>query len=555
MSQLRKQREKQEKKSKIIITGGISLIIILLLAGGVYFLYQEFFAPKPPESFIPSDPTSFISINLKQNPDQNETIKKLGARLGDENLLENTIKSIIFPGLNEDELQLPDEEKIKSWIGVKIGLSNFKVSPTTSLSAFIIELKNPELAKKFLHTFEENLKKQGNVVETEDFRNTKITNVKGHTELAYAINYNYLLISQKSDGIKKMIDTRAGRFDSLNGARDYYITKRKVKAKNSLAFGYLDTVEFLKIIYSFSTKNVDTNILNTLGAINKNDYLGISVIPEENGAHIIGFTKKEEKTEKSADKTKLTFDKIIPEDITASFEGKNLKPFLEDMIFGEANLKQETLANKELIKKGLQLETGVDLENDFLSLFDNPYVIAVFPASDKLDAGIILDVKKEKELLKKLGNVENAATNLLNKYVTKDDKVNFTDHNYNETKYRYLNLPDKYVADVNYALVSDYLILATSENAVKKLIDSVSGKTQNPLIKNASYKTSLEKLNKKEPHQLMFFNIQNIIKLTNKYIRFDYEKLDKRAKQLNTLAIVHEEREDGSFFDSFLEIK
>lgn len=554
MSYLRKQK-KQEKRFKKLIPLGITLIILCLLSLGIFFIYQEFFAKKPPESFIPYDPISFTTINLKQKPDQNEIIKKLGKRLGDENLLEDAIKSIIFPDINEDELNLPEEEKIKSWIGEKISLSSFKVSSTQTASAFILELKNPQLTKNFLNKFETNLQKRGNVAETENFRNNIVTSIKGNTEISFSIVSDYLLISQKPDGVKKMIDTRDGRFDSLREARNYYLTKRKIKAKKSLAFGYFDTLEFIKIIYNLATKNSDPDIISKLETLKKRDYLGISIVPEENGARIIGFTKKDNSNAKSNEKTKISLDKMIADDIVTSFEGKNLKPFLENIIFGEENLKDNTAGKKELIKRSMQLETGLDVDRDFLSFFEGQYIFALFSSSEKIDAGLIIDIKNKPEVKEKIGKTENTIVDLLNKYIFKDNKVNFTDHSYNNIKYRYLNLPDNFNIDANYAIVSNYLILATSEKALQKIIDGINGTIDKNLSKNISYQTSFNKFKRKEPHQLIFIDIQNLLKFANKYIKFDYEKLDSKAKQLNTLEIIHEEKEDGNFFDSFLEIK
>lgn len=557
MSQLRKQKEKKEKIMKRLIKSAAVLVIFGFLALGIIFLYQEFFAPKPPEAFVPSNPTSFISINLKQKPDQDEVLKELGKRLGDENFFENTIKGFIFPNLNEEELEIPEEEKIKSWLGEKIGIGHIYVSPTVSLSVFILELKNSDLAKKFLQTFSANLEKQGNVVTSEQFRNGEITKITGQTQLSYAINQGYLLISQRPDGVKKMIDTREGRFSSLKESRDYYLTKKKIKTKSALAFAYLDTFEFLKILYQATTGLQDKEIFNKLETLKGEKYLGLSLVPKRDGIKISGFIKKEQGENHRFKKIKTFFDKKIPKDIVVSFEGKNLKPFFESLLTGEKGLKEEEMAKKELFFRALELETGLNLEEDLFSLFEGRYVFALFPSQNTLEGGLISEVKGKPDLLKKLGKVEEATVNLLNKYLVKEEnkKVNFTEHSFGLTKYRYLNLPDKYQIDISYALVSDYLILATSSNSLEKLLTSLNSQPTETLSQNPSYQNSFTQLNKKESHQVVFLDVQNLLKFINRYIRFDYEKLDKKVKTLNTLIIIHEDKSSGSFFESFLEIK
>lgn len=553
MSKVRRQRMREEKRKGTIIR----FFLILMAAGvlvviGIYF-YEKFLAKKPPESFIPENPTSFISINLRQSPDQDETIKKLGKRFGDEDLLENTLKGIIFPGVVEEELELPEEKKIKAWLGQKIGLSHFKVSSVSSASGFILELKNKELAREFLHAFEENLKKKGNVVEEEDFRGQKITKILGGNEISYAVSFDYLLISQKSDGVKKMIDTRSGRFGSLSSQRDYFITKKKVKSSKALAFTYLDTLEFLKTIYGLSTKSADKDILSKIESIKRKEYLGLSVIPRENGFLISGFTKK--KRGKTFEKIKPRLDKIVPSDVLLSLEGKNLKPFLEEIIFGQANLKEA--GKKELLKRGIELETGLNLDEDFLSLFEKEYILTMYPAvAQKPQIGMVFMIKDKSKIEGKMEKVEKAVSSLLNKYVFKEgEKASFTEHDLGETKYRYLNLPERFESDITYAIFGDYLIFASDEEVLKKLTNGISQKLENSLSQNASYKDALLLLDEKKPHQIIFSDIQGLIKFVNKYVPFDYEKMDEKIKRFATLEIIHEEKSDGSHFHSFLEIE
>ncbi|MEW6407259.1 MAG: DUF3352 domain-containing protein [Patescibacteria group bacterium] len=557
MSQFRKQQKKREHTIKKLTKLAAAFVIFGLLILGTVFFYQEFFAKKPPENFIPEFPTSFISVNFKRDPDQDEIIKKLGLRLGDENIFENTLKNIIFPNLNEEELDLTEEEKIKSWLGEKIGIGHIYISPQVGISIFILDLKNQDLAKKFLQRFSDNLGKRGNVIAKEAFRDAEITEISGQTQLAYAINSGYLLISSGSDGIKKMIDTRAGRFPSLAQSRDYYLTKKRVAAKSAIAVAYLDTMEFLKIIYQATSGQKNQQILDTMGALGQKRYLGLSITPQEDRIKILGFTKKESEKEFKFRKTKPFFDQKIPKDLIASFEGKDLKPILEGLLMGnQEGTKPEEIAKKELFFRAFELETGLNLENDLFSLFNSHYVFTLLPSSEKIEAGLITEIKNQPDVLKKLSKLEETATALLNKYVVKEEnkKVNFTEHSFGKTNYRYLNLPDQYQIDISYAVLPDYLVLATSKETLEKLLAAITG-TEEVLSNNPSYQNAVAQLSKKDSHQIIFIDGQNLLKFINRYIRFDYEKLDKKAKAIESLVINHEEKSTGSFFESFLKIK
>lgn len=557
MSQFRKQQKKREQTIKKLTKISTVFVIFCLLVLGVIFFYQEFFAKKLPENFIPESPTSFISINFKRNPDQDEIIKKLGAKLGNENIFENTLKNIIFPNLNEEELDLTEEEKIKSWLGEKIGIGHIYINPQVGLSVFILDLKNQDLAKKFLQRFSDNLKKRGNVITKEAFRDTEITEISGQTQLAYAINSGYLLISLRSDGIKKIIDTRAGRFPSLGQSRDYYLTKKRVVAKSAIAFAYLDTIEFLKIIYQTASDQKNQQILNTMEALGQRKYLGLSIIPQEDGIKILGFTKKGSEKELKFKKTKPFFDQKVPKDLIVSFEGKNLKPILEGLLIGgQEGAKPEETAKKEFFFRAFELETGLNLKNDLFSPFNSRYVFILLPSSEKIKAGLITEIKNQSDVLKKLSKLEETTVSLLNKYVIKEEskKVNFTEHSFGKTSYRYLNLPDQYQIDISYAVLPDYLVLATSKETLEKLLAIMAG-TEEVLSDNLSYQNAIAQLSKKDSHQIIFIDGQNLLKFINRYIRFDYEKLDKKAKAIESLVINHEEKSTGSFFESFLKIK
>ncbi len=277
MSRLRKLETKREGLTRRIVALAIIMVALGLLVFGAYAVFEAFFAKKPAESFVPEDVISFVSISLKRSPDQDKTVKGLEARLGESGFIENTLRSMVFPNIDENDFDLPEEKKMKSWLGEKAGLAYFRIGVNKSLPAFILELKNNDLAREFLDELEKKTEKKGNVVRTEDFRNTKVTEVKGNTGLSFAIYANCLLVSQEIDGVKKMIDTRAGRFETLQDSRDYYLTKRKIETKEAMLFGYFNTLDFLKIFYGLSDYQ-DRAVLDQLSAVKKLSYLGLSLI-------------------------------------------------------------------------------------------------------------------------------------------------------------------------------------------------------------------------------------------------------------------------------------
>lgn len=558
MSQIRKLEAKREGLTRRIIALVIVLVVLGLLAFGAYAVFEAFFAKKPAESFVPDDVISFVSISLKRSPDQDKTVKFLEARLGESGFIENTLRSLVFPNINEDDFDLPEEKKMKSWLGEKAGLAYFRVGVNKSLPAFILELKNSDLAREFLDELEKRSEKKGNVVHTEDFRNAKVTEIKGNTELSFAIYSNYLLVSQEIDGVKKMIDTRAGRFENLRDVRDYYLTKRKINTKEAIIFGYFNTLDFLKIFYGLSDYQ-DKAVLDQLSAVKKLNYLGLSFIPHEEGIEIKGYSRKNRITESvKAKRVKPKIVEKISQDAFFSLEGKDLRPLLNSIIFGETSDNAQNLeVQKKTISRLIQAQSGMDLENDFFALFDGQYSFVAFPFDDKiLNIGMVSDIKGKKDVLGKLERVEGAVIKLVNENILKDEKEKaaFTDHTYKDIKYRYMNLPDKYNADIVYGMVDDYFIVTISEKCLQKIVDGMNIPAEKSLANNQDYQELFKKVKSGDPHQIVFTDVQKLLKALNKYVRFDYEKLDAKAKKLSIFETAIYQREDGMFFNGFLKV-
>lgn len=558
MSRLRRLETKRQGLGRRIIALVIVLVVLGLLAFGGYMVFEAFFAKKPAESFVPDDVISFVSISLKRSPDQDKTVKILEARLGESGFIENTLRSLVFPNINENDFDLPEEKKMKSWLGEKAGLAYFRISVSKSLPAFILELKNSDLAREFLDELEKKTEKKGNVVRSEDFRNTKVTEIKGNTELSFAIYANHLLISQEIDGVKKMIDTRAGRFETLRDSRNYYLTKRKINTKDAILFGYFNTLDFLKIFYGLSDYQ-DKAVLDQLSAVKKLTYLGLSLIPHEDGIEIKGYSRKNRTTESvKIKRVKPKLVEKISQDAFLFLEGKDLKPLLESIVFGENAGSTQTLeVQKKTVNRLLQAQSGMDLENDFFALFDGQYSFVAFPFDDKiLNIGVVSDIKGKKDILGKLERVEGAVIKLVNENVLKDEKEKaaFTDHEYKDIKYRYMNLPDKYNMDIIYGMVDDYFVVTISEKCWQKVVDGLRDSAENSLANNQDYQELFKKIKSGDPHQIVFTDVQKLLKALNKYVRFDYEKLDAKAKKLKVFETAIYQREDGMFFNGFLKV-
>lgn len=552
MSRQRKIRQRKEKLKKRILFSVVGLIILGAVIFVLVLVYFNFFAKKSFQSFIPEDPLAFISVTLKRSEDQDQALKKLGLKFGSESFFEDYLENILFPGLKE-----VNDEEFKAWRGEKVAFGNIKLSPVENVMVFLIEVKNVELAKEFLDKFNTSLEKKGNVINSETFRDYQIVDIKGPNEIAYSFVSNYLLISERADGIKKMIDTSLGRFTSLANSSSYWRTMRRIKNDKALAFGYFDLIEFLKMLATFT--KVDKDTLNQLYSLQIRNYIGVSLIPTEEGIRISGFTERDYRNNYKKIKLKPVLAKNVPDNAALFIEGNNFGLFLEGMLLGEVTTPQEAEVKKEALKRLVQFEGGFDLDEDLLKLLDSQYAIVGLPPEGEknISVGIIFDVKDKSSLLQKMERLERATVKLVNKYLLKEgeEKVNFTEHSYKNVKYRYLNLPDRTFIDINYALVSGYWIITTSEKTMEYLIDGINNELSQTLKQNQAYQDSFEKVEDTKAEQLIYCDIQTLLKSLDQYIQFDYDKLDKKAKVLDNLGMARKKERRGDFFDSFITVK
>jgi hypothetical protein len=557
VSKRRKEKIKKEKKRKKIFGFFLIIALVIVIVLGSFFVYFKFFTKKGIESFVLADNSAFFLINMNHESDQAEALKKLGLRFDDENFFSNFLEDLIFPELREQKSDISDET-LFGWRGDFVALGNIKVSAIENTPVFIIEVKNPPLAQNFLKTLEENLRKRGYSISSENFRNYNVTKSQGLNNISYALFDNYLLVSERTDGVMKMIDTRLGRFSALAQDKNYRLAKSKLEEEKSIIFGYLDLLDLIQRD-SFLKKGLGEETFNKLDLDNEDLRVGVSFIPHEDNIEVRVYSKNFAKVGKKSKKTDLMFAEKIPPDVILYLEGKDARPLVEGLLFGQQENEENAKSQRVLMKRAIQAQTGLDLDEDLLNFLDGEYAVFMLPENSgkKVEAVLIFNIKGKSDFSEKITKIEKTAVNLLNQFAIKNEKekADFTDHKYQDIGYRYLNLPEKWVTDLSLGATSDYFFIATSEKAAEKAIDVISGKIPETLSQNPSFKISLEAQKDKDSNQLFYCDIQRFIKFINSFVDFNYEKLDKKIKTLDTLSATKKETRKENFYNLFLKIK
>ncbi len=554
MSQ-RYQEEKNKQKNKKAIKIIVIVLIILTLCS--LLVFQLFFKKLKAESFIPENPISVMLININPDSKQNLVLEKLALNLGNENIFKNYLESQFFKGISAENLKI-DEEDLKSWIGDKLIISRIKISSSDDRSAHLVEVKNIEKAREVLNIINDNIQKRGSVVTHEDFRGVDIVFIEGENDVAYAMSENFLLVSEDPAGIKMMIDTSLGRNRSLSSDKVYNSLKRKLKANDYVVFAFVDIVDTLKYISSFS-RQVDFSFLDNVASSERIN-LGAVFSARDDGVEanmLLGGSGKSYEKKKGFEPG---LAEKVPNDVALYIEGQDIQSFTERLLAGQGeNLSDKDIAAKgELLKRGLNLQFGVDMEQDLFNYLSGKYAFMLFPIKEGkgFSAGLILETKDQKELTEKMKKIEQVAAEQINKNLIKDEnkKISFIDREYKGTSYRYAKLSEDIKADIFYAVLENELVLATSKPALTKLIDSANNK-QNSLARSAKFNNNYQMIKSSDATRLVYLDMKNAFEFLDNYEFLKYTTVQDEFRKIESFGFLNKYIGEGGWAQGFISIK
>lgn len=555
MSKRIKERKKKEKRSKTFF----GLVVFLLTVGfvvlGGYYIYASFFAPRKIESFFPKEISSLFLVKSNFTTDQGDKLKELGQKFGDEKYFQNFLEDLIFPKLREQKLDMP-EEKVFGWRGDFVAVGSIEVSNIENTSIFVIQVKNPSLCEEFLKILEENLANRGYIINSEEFRGKKVTTNRGLSNISYSLYDEFLLVSSKSDGVKKMIDTAGGKFASMEKDSKYFKMKKKLSEDDSVVFSYFDPLELARAIPILDQSNF--NSVEKIGFREPDFRMGVSFIPHKNGIEAKVYNRKIYSQDSKGVGKNLKFSKKIPSDALLYLEGRDIEPFLENILLGQDDTEDPEIAIKAM-KKLVEMETSIDLDEDFFKFLDEHYAFYMLPSSakERFDSVLLLEADDIGDFKEKIPSIESAVLNLISKSSINNEMSGrfFTDHSYQNISYRYLNLPDEWRIDLIMGTIEDYFFVSTSEIGAQNAIDVALERIPKTLSDNRLFKSSYN-LSKDSDSDIFFFGeVQEFTKYLTQHMDFIYEDLDQKFKVLESLNITKEEKSRENYYNLFLKVR
>lgn len=541
MSKRRKEILKRNLKNKRLIIF-IAVFVVLVFGFGIFWAsYQSYLAKTSLESFIADDLISLIKIDINRDSEQNEKLKQIGSRLGNEKYFSDFLKSLVLQGVRPEDLKI-DEDLFLGWLDNGIAIGNIRITPDKNSKIFILKIKNHDLLKDFLFTFEDNLGGKGYVIEKERFRDEEIVQIKKNKTISFTMMKGYLLISDFPDGLKKMIDTKLGRNKSIAFNKQYKRARGKLKNNEGIIFAYGDVLELGQTFLQM-TESVDERIMENLENLDKKYYAAAKFMALEDSILAKIYLPKIGQAAK-AKKIKSLFGNEVGSKTAFYSEGSSLKPLLLNLIAGESN---DPAASFELISRGAKLEYGINLV-DIIDILDSQYAVYVTPEfiNNKIKLAFLVNIEDKNDVKEKIHSLEKAAGNLLGKYVTDGQAVNFVDKKYNRINYRIAVLP-KLNFDLGYFIDSKKLVIFSNE----KILDDLNSD------KALSDETEFQELSKNKAEQIFYINARDLLKLSANLgeTKFNVESLGRVAKSLGAIRVTKNRKWSGDFIEAYLSIK
>ncbi|MBU1118649.1 DUF3352 domain-containing protein [Patescibacteria group bacterium] len=550
----KRRKEERRKKRKKVATL-VVVVVVLIAAVSAVVVYNTFIARQRIESFFPNNPIFFAKVNLKPSLLQAQSILKLSEKFEDPELFSNTLSNFIFGDLQDDQFSI-DTANLTNWVGDEVAAGNIVVSKLDSVPVMVVHVKNRAKAKEFLNDLTDRLERKGNAVGEEVFREEQVVKVDGNEALSYALlEKDYLLLSRDASGVKKMIDVSLGSEEQLSDSDGYKSTKRILKGDKEVVFCYFELTELvLTLMDTFQFG--DDELLQKIGYSDLP--AGFVLTPESDGFGI-KILASEQNFGTEGESFKEKFVDSAPHDTIFYLEGNDMRDFLSALLVGQEDDSEVAKAQAEGIKRAIELQLGLNVDEDLFSLVQNQYALMLLRGSEDqhLNFGLLFDLQDLADPKASMKKIEEVLIKALKDYKAGefDEQTTFTSHTYERRDYRHLNMPDQYQFDVNYYIDEDkqVLMLASTESALQTLMDD--GTKDKPLGSDTLYKRNSEYIDVAKSNQIIYFEPQAAFKLVDTLTDFDYGFLNKEIRLLESMGLKTQHTKDGVIMEGFLRIK
>lgn len=478
---LKKEEETKDKKSwRKYLIGALTILVGLVLGGFiVWYIFGMYFGEKDGlKKLVPEDADLYVWLDLENSlsstPSLWSTLSKIEPLAATEkNYLTGLEKFLATNDLNLEEL--------KNALGKEAALVNLPLDSGDPAPVLMVRLQNEQYRDKVL----EIISKQGDLQEQE-IAGRACYKTHYLRELQSPVIFTFIddvvVIAKDATGLEKILAVSNKQNLPLGKNSDFKKTGAITGAKTTL------------FVYAKPGQLADDQALSFLpsqylaivtGYLAKEDFVSLAVEPEKDGLRIKTFSDDPG----AGTKTDFPLLAYAPSDSAAVLAGYNLgREFLDLKSSWREN---NVVLLKQAEKFELEIEGKYDfnIEDNLLNVFTGDYSIVLLRENNNTDLGLVFRVADMTKAEEAMVELEQAIKIYYSQLYPREQAITLPDGTAavellpdTETfKFIDLKIQDQLVRViesgqagrfVSYGFIGDDLLVATSKDALTKMIQS-----------------------------------------------------------------------------------
>lgn len=416
----------------------IPLIVIGIIAGVAIAMWFYFFgAVSSAAELVPADTMLYLRMDMtKKEGEDTTTLPDFG-----------DLTTMFWKGFANQNPFFSYEEDIKSWLGDELVLA--KASPDLA-DPFVVlaAVGNQGEALKTVEKLKGKMGDQGGELTTERYKGVELYNLKGLFSLAGGYVKGYLVLATSLKSVKEIIDVSNGDAKSLAQNSEFRNLNKNLKNKDNRLLVSLKLKEALEA----TTSSLGTAERLMVKQFNLSPDLLLGVALRYEGQDLRLQTYLGSGLVANWETMNPRLLGSAPQNALAYYEGKDLARLIIDWAGQNLNISPESL-----------------------NWLTGEYAVVWLPRDEKKSSfGLILEVADNDVARAKMQAAEPALELALSRWgVTGASE--FRDGETNGVASRYANFTEGLAMDINYTVVDNKIVLATSQVGLSEMLDTIQG--------------------------------------------------------------------------------
>jgi len=457
-------------KSKTFII--IAAAAVLIVGVAAVLLARPSKAENPRlERLLPADTVGFVEVNDLRA----QALKVIESEAWREFSKENSAASSLFM-IGANHAGALDASYALALLGVAAG-EDGRPEPQFVVVAQFDGWESRRTFERRVLSFVKEEQKKGVETKTEDYAGAKLNVVtkEGRRGFAYAYASELLVVSNTADAVKRVLDVRAGKAQSLETNQTFARARAASPGVDGM-FGFLDGAALTRLIDN-APAGEDANkkvaafkqLFHGVGASSVQSVAFTSTF--EDGRVAERFTVVAPNREgvlatvASNPPTEQKLLALVPEDATAAFDASiaNAPQTFEQMfaLLSEVSAQSGRGKGPEDALSEFTEKTGVDFRGEILGALGSEVCVAQLSTGEGHEGVVLLDVRDEQ-----------AFTRALAKFA-ESKKREVTGREYKGVALR--SVAGENGKALEYAFVGSTFVASSNGSAVERVIDTAQG--------------------------------------------------------------------------------